>query len=1003
MKIKIIILVVAAILIFGSQPASADGPWTQSGSYGCYAGYYSCFSGNLWWCGSGGGEWWYYPCSYGCTGSNQYCNCASNYGAACNRNACGGTGTIQCSGSCSASAPPVYGTAACGICSTGTTDNCNGACVGAISSFPYTLGAACNRNACGGTGTITNACTGACSATLPSTTAGWKCVNGNAVDYQYSDCGWFVGGGGVSCAGNPAADVKSKCISLCGYTYCASNYGNACTSPANVCGQTSTGTIGCSGSCSATTPANSNCPPPSTPSLSGSVASSSQIDLSWNSVGSGITYYLLRINDGTYPYAGTATSYSNTVLASGTSYSYKVYACNAFGCSGWSNTVTLRTSCIANWYCISGTNKDYQYSDCGWFLGGSGLNCGGRTDPCNSYCGGTNNKQWCVYPSSSVTCQNTCSGAGVCSSCTPSCGTPTCSNVEGQCGYTACAESPFTVSSITPYSQSGYPGSTKTYSFAIKNNDNSYCSAKTYTATLTLPAGFYSMWTASGSMASSFAISLNPNTEYTVEFVVSSSASASGTYYPSVRVSDGVTSENRGFALSAAAPTWSVLSSASQSCSPSGCLEPVLGSDGCFGVGNKNCGAYGCNPATGSCYPCPSGQTLCNGVCANTLTSSGNCGSCGNACTPPAATTSSNYCSAGGNVVNDVTTYSSSCSGGSCANTPSTTQSVQSVCQYGCNPATSSCYQLVAPTISISPKTVTAATNQEVSFSVAISNPNPFSHSIKAKTPKMYDNAMNERTDWNSYFVKYVDSNQMGMMEKTESFAPSSSKTYTLSVKVPPVAIGSKVRVKAIAEGSLVEDMAEITVADTTPPSVSMFGTPDTPCTIDPVSSWIDCSATAGINCQDAGSGCNPASYGFIKYYAQPASCPSSKLLYSATPPRIDNVSWVCGYAEDNAGNAAVSSPSSAKFMVNRTFTILVDARAYGEIDVPAGTEVKGYLCDPSQYYCNHDANYLASGSGTVGSDKKFRITFVKELVRGTTYKIGLQTEKGYAETEFVA
>ncbi|MBI4158036.1 MAG: PKD domain-containing protein [Candidatus Yanofskybacteria bacterium] len=39
-------------------------------------------------------------------------------------------------------------------------------------------------------------------------------------------------------------------------TYCAAGYGNSCTSSANACGQTSTGTIQCNGSCSASTPSN---------------------------------------------------------------------------------------------------------------------------------------------------------------------------------------------------------------------------------------------------------------------------------------------------------------------------------------------------------------------------------------------------------------------------------------------------------------------------------------------------------------------------------------------------------------------------------------------------------------------------------------------------------------------------------------------------------------------------------------------------------------------------
>ncbi|MBU3958121.1 MAG: hypothetical protein KKB25_03525, partial [Nanoarchaeota archaeon] len=255
---------------------------------------------------------------------------------------------------------------------------------------------------------------------------------------------------------------------------------------------------------------------------------------------------------------------------------------------------------------------------------------------------------------------------------------------------------------------------------------------------------------------------------------------------------------------------------------------------------------------------------------------------------------------------------------------------------------------------------------------------------------------------------------------KTYSSSPGSCSNtcadYALS---SPSAISSHVWVCAAAKdnaGNAGFSSPVEFLVDQIPPQVNPYGIPFSPCdkdpaflsfNADPAINWIDCSATASLStsgskgCQDADSGCNPSSYGFIKYYAQPASCPSAKSSYSSKAPQLENLSWVCGYAEDNVGNAAVSGPT--KFMVNRTFVIEINALAYGEIEVPAGTEVKGYLCDPSQYYCNQDAAYLAGSSGIVGADKRFRITFVRELVRGTIYKVGLQTEKGYAESEFIA
>jgi len=59
--------------------------------------------------------------------------------------------------------------------------------------------------------------------------------------------------------------------------YIPPNYGSSCTSAANACGQTSTGTISCDGSCSATPPPLSSCPATSV-SISASPTS-----VSWNS------------------------------------------------------------------------------------------------------------------------------------------------------------------------------------------------------------------------------------------------------------------------------------------------------------------------------------------------------------------------------------------------------------------------------------------------------------------------------------------------------------------------------------------------------------------------------------------------------------------------------------------------------------------------------------------------------------------------------------------------
>src|SRR5680860_1103845 len=147
-------------------PGSGQAGWSSntsfnfnSCSYSSNTKQYSTY--NLCWFGSLASD----PETIECSCSN---SCNVNVGNDCNRNACGGSGTIQCNGACSATAPTLYGTANCNrnTCGgTGTTNNCTGAC---SASAPTLYGtAACNRNACGGTGT-TNNCTGACSASAPS-------------------------------------------------------------------------------------------------------------------------------------------------------------------------------------------------------------------------------------------------------------------------------------------------------------------------------------------------------------------------------------------------------------------------------------------------------------------------------------------------------------------------------------------------------------------------------------------------------------------------------------------------------------------------------------------------------------------------------------------------------------------------------------------------------------------------------------------------------------------
>ncbi len=121
--------------------------------------------------------------------------------------------------------------------------------------------------------------------------------------------------------------------------------GASCASAGNMCGQVNWGTIQCNGACSATTPSNAGCIPVTPGWISGSCPSpGSTANLSWGGVG-GATYYALRVDNQTSGgWSGTctgggdfcadigATSYSFGSSPSNT-YNTWVHACNAAGCS----------------------------------------------------------------------------------------------------------------------------------------------------------------------------------------------------------------------------------------------------------------------------------------------------------------------------------------------------------------------------------------------------------------------------------------------------------------------------------------------------------------------------------------------------------------------------------------------------------------------------------------------------------------------------------------------
>lgn len=97
-----------------------------------------------------------------------------------------------------------------------------------------------------------------------STTLRWS--SSYASTFYISNVGWVGASGAASIAPNTTTNYAGTVSNAtgsnsCGTTLtvnpaCSANYGQSCTSAANACGQTNTGTYSCSGVCSATTPAN---------------------------------------------------------------------------------------------------------------------------------------------------------------------------------------------------------------------------------------------------------------------------------------------------------------------------------------------------------------------------------------------------------------------------------------------------------------------------------------------------------------------------------------------------------------------------------------------------------------------------------------------------------------------------------------------------------------------------------------------------------------------------
>lgn len=169
--------------------------------------------------------------------------CSTIWGSSCisAENSCGMTnsGTVSCSGLCSASTPS---DSLCSICA----DDVGEACTS-------------TENSCGLTGSGAISCDGSCSAVTPSEDQCTVCDadSGSSCTSSVNSCG-LTSSGTVSCDGSCSATTPSEVLCT-SETDCDFGMGSTCTSSANSCGLTNSGTIACSGACSATTPSESAC------------------------------------------------------------------------------------------------------------------------------------------------------------------------------------------------------------------------------------------------------------------------------------------------------------------------------------------------------------------------------------------------------------------------------------------------------------------------------------------------------------------------------------------------------------------------------------------------------------------------------------------------------------------------------------------------------------------------------------------------------------------------
>jgi hypothetical protein len=149
------------------------------------------------------------------------------------------------------------------------------------------------------------------------------------------------------------------------------------------------------------------------------------------------------------------------------------------------------------------------------------------------------------------------------------------------------------------------------------------------------------------------------------------------------------------------------------------------------------------------------------------------------------------------------------------------------------------------------------------------------------------------------------DCSGLSSCTKSWSFSESSFGSYTYSGNIYDVANNGSYSSPSTVTVNVIDNVA---------PIVSISGAPG---------SWQNTDATATVNCSDAGTGCNTASYRLRTFDSYPTGGCGNYTYYfyesSASPLTISSYKWVCAQANDNASPSNVGYSSAVEFKIDKT------------------------------------------------------------------------------------